>query len=256
MLKIGWFSTGRDKAARDLLQAVIEGMRRGELPLEISFVFCNREPGESEKTDLFLKQVENYEIPLICLSSRKFKLSCGDAWREEFELRARSMLEAFSFDVGVLAGYMLIAGRALLELPLLNLHPAPPGGPAGAWEEVIWKLIEEGAERAGAMIHIATEELDRGPVVAYCTFSLREPPFAELRERGEKSSLFRLIRQHELVREIPLLTETLKALGEERVKIVGKKVFDAKGREISGLDLSPEVERRIRGIEIQKIDIL
>jgi len=58
MYQLGWFSTGRDKAARDLLQAVQSSIKSGEIEAEIAFVFCNREPGESQESDLFLKLVE------------------------------------------------------------------------------------------------------------------------------------------------------------------------------------------------------
>lgn len=53
MLNIGWFSTGRDEAARQLLQAVQDKIHSGEINGEISFVFSNREPGEAKESDLF-----------------------------------------------------------------------------------------------------------------------------------------------------------------------------------------------------------
>jgi phosphoribosylglycinamide formyltransferase-1 len=43
MLSIGWFSTGRDKAARQLLQTVLESIGRGDINAKISFVFSSRE---------------------------------------------------------------------------------------------------------------------------------------------------------------------------------------------------------------------
>ena len=48
MYQLGWFSTGRDKAARDLLTAVNSNIKRGEIEAEIAFAFCNRGPGESK----------------------------------------------------------------------------------------------------------------------------------------------------------------------------------------------------------------
>ncbi|GAI78673.1 unnamed protein product, partial [marine sediment metagenome] len=45
MYQLGWFSTGRDKAAGDLLQVVNSGIKQGEIKAEIAFVFSNREPG-------------------------------------------------------------------------------------------------------------------------------------------------------------------------------------------------------------------
>ena len=75
MLQLGWFSTGRDRAARDLLTAANSAIKRGEIEAEIAFVFCNREPGESEESDLFIKLVEDYHIPLICFSYQKYRKS-------------------------------------------------------------------------------------------------------------------------------------------------------------------------------------
>ena len=68
LYQLGWFSTGRDKAAGDLLQAVQDSIERGEMKAEIAFVFSNREPGESRESDLFFKMVEGYHIPLPCFS--------------------------------------------------------------------------------------------------------------------------------------------------------------------------------------------
>ena len=74
MYQLGWFSTGRDKAARDLLQAANSNIRLGEIEAEIAFVFCNHEPDESKESDLFFKLVEKYHIPLVCFSFHKFKM--------------------------------------------------------------------------------------------------------------------------------------------------------------------------------------
>jgi phosphoribosylglycinamide formyltransferase-1 len=38
-MKIGWFSTGRDQAAIDLLKIVQEAIRQGEIKAEIKFIF-------------------------------------------------------------------------------------------------------------------------------------------------------------------------------------------------------------------------
>ena len=66
--QLGWFSTGRDKAARDLLKTVQTSIKQAEIKAQIAFVFCTRERGESEQGDLFLKLVEDYGIPLVCFS--------------------------------------------------------------------------------------------------------------------------------------------------------------------------------------------
>jgi len=75
MYRLGWFSTGRDKAARDLLKAVQDNIKNGEIKAELQFVFSSREPGESGESDRLFKMVEDYNIPLICFSYEKFRAS-------------------------------------------------------------------------------------------------------------------------------------------------------------------------------------
>lgn len=53
--RLAWFSTGRDKAARDLLQAVTDAIKNGNINAEIALVFSNREPGEAEESNRFFK---------------------------------------------------------------------------------------------------------------------------------------------------------------------------------------------------------
>jgi phosphoribosylglycinamide formyltransferase-1 len=129
---------------------------------------------------------------------------------------------------------------------MINLHPAPPGGPTGSWQEVIWTLIQNEADTAGAMIHLATPELDRGPVVSYCLFSIKGAPFAEYWRRGDKDMLFRLIRQHELAREFPLIILTLQALSRGEVGINDRRVIDAQGKPISGYNLSGSIDEEVK----------
>ena len=137
MYQLGWFSTGRDKAAGDLLEAVQSRITLGEIDAEVAFVFCNREPGESEESDAFLKQVDDYHIPLACFSYQKFKArkdvsiaSQGGTlpqWRLEYDREVMKRLQGFSPDLCVLAGYMLIVGREMCQrYNMINLHPLPP----------------------------------------------------------------------------------------------------------------------------------
>lgn len=260
MLRLGWFSTGRGEGSRGLLETALEAMDRGYLPARIAFVFVNRDPGEHEGSDRYMELVRSRGIPLLTLSSRRFRRERGartfDEVRPDYDREVMARLEGLPFDIGVLAGYMLIAGPEMCRrYTLLNLHPAPPGGPAGTWQEVVWDLIARRAERAGAMVHRATEEVDRGPVVGYATFPIRggewEPLWAEVEGtpveelkalRGEELPLFRAIRRAEMVRERPLLVETLRALALGEVRLEGQQVVDRSGRPIPGLDLGPRVE--------------
>ncbi len=263
-LRIGWFATGRGEGSRNLLRAAVDAIGDGRLDAEIAFVFCNREPGEYEPTDVFLEQARSYGLDVITLSSRRFrKASDGQRsrpdkplpeWRRAYDREVAALLPPF--DIGMLAGYMLITTEDLCErFPLLNLHPAAPGQPAGTWQEVVWKLVEEGATYSGARIHLATTELDAGPIVTYCTYPLRGPGIDELwrdvrcqtldaarSSKGEDLPLFREIRRRGAARELPFVVETLRAFADGRLRIEdGRPCHDHAPLE-GGLDLTEQVE--------------
>lgn len=266
MLRIGWFSTARGETSRRLLEAVQAAVRSGYVDGRIEVVFCNREPGEDANTDRFLEQVRSYGIPLVWLSYTRYRRERGlppvrqgeplPAWRRDYDREVMRLLDPYRFDVAMLAGYMLVASDVLCErYALLNLHPAPPGGPVGIWQEVIWQLIAVRARQSGVMVHLATPEVDRGPPVTYCLYSLCGPQMDPLwqevagksvpqlrSEWGEGLPLFQEVRRQGVARELPLVVETLRALAQGRARIDGQKVIGPSGEEIHGLDLTPEIE--------------
>ncbi len=265
MYQAGWFSTGRGPGSRGLLTAAQDRIREGKLKATISFVFCSREPGEAPGSDQFIDLVKSYGLPLVCFSSRRFrrdlKARAPDEWRLQYDREVMGRLAAGGFrqDLCVLAGYMLVVGSEMCRrYRMINLHPAAPGGPKGTWQEVIWQLIEQKAAGTGAMMHLVTPELDQGPPVAYCTFSLRGGPFdalwkeiegltaAEVRARdGEENALFKLIRRMGVVREHPLVISTINAFSQGQVRIEGATVVDRAGNPIPGYDLTQEIDSLI-----------
>ena len=268
MLNIGWFSTGRGEGSRGLLRFVQERILAGRLDVRIQLVFSNREPGEAEGSDQFFHLVHGYGLPLATFSSTKFRRARGGGpfakHREEYDRQVMPLLRQYHPDICVLAGYMLIFGKEMWRrYPSLNIHPALPDGPIGTWQEVVWSLIEGRAKQTGAMIHVATEELDRGPVVSYCTIPITGEPFdphwsklaqqdlAQLKAtQGEQFPLFQLIRQAEYRREPYLLLEMLRAIAEGRVAIRGTQVLDQAGYPLSltaptGLCLDEEIKQEM-----------
>ena len=235
-LNIGWFSTGRGPGSRGLLSFVQERLLREGVDARIQFVFTNREAGEAEGSDQYMELVRGFDLPLVTLSSTRFRRARGGRFadhREEFDGLVSERLAVFQPDVCVLAGYMLVLVPEMCRrYQFLNLHPALPDGPVGAWQQVVWELIETRAKRTGAMVHLATEVVDRGPVVSYCTISLTGADFAphwralegrdvpDIREsEGEDFPLFQLIRQRQYGQEPYLLFETLRAVADGRVSL-------------------------------------
>jgi phosphoribosylglycinamide formyltransferase 1 len=269
--KIGWFSTGRGAGSKGMLKATQDAIKSGELKAEIEFVYCSRERGETEPTDKYLDMVKEYNIPLVSFSYQRYRAMRGmpnpdlsqplPSWRIDYDNEVIKRLKKFHPDLCVLAGFMLVTTPLMCDkYKIINLHPAAPGGPAGTWQQVIWKLIETKAEVQGIKMHVAIPELDMGPTATYCTFSLRGKTFDKLWEalagktveeikasEGVENSLFKTIREHGAIREVPLIIATLKAFSEGKINITqDRQVVDAAGRIIKGYNLTKEIDDMVR----------
>jgi len=261
MLRIGWFSTARGSTSRKLLQAVQENIDQHKIDGQIIFTFVNRNPGDYPETDQFFKLARNYGIPTVHLSLREFqsdssyKSATQDKVRAAYDRAVIEKLSPYSPDICVLAGYMLIVGEEMCrKYDMINLHPALPDGPKGTWQQVIWDLIEKKADRSGVMMHLVTPELDRGPVITYCSYPIIGMEFdehwkntalktlEEMKQEGEYNPLFQAIRKHGVARELPLIVATLRAFSSSEISIKNGKLVDSDGNPITGYDVTHDVE--------------
>jgi phosphoribosylglycinamide formyltransferase-1 len=260
MLRLGWLTTARGPGSKGFFEVVQGAIDSGTLDARIEYVFSNREPGEGDGSDSFFELVNSAGIPLVNLSSRRFRREHGGgpwaAHRVDFHSQVLGLLDRFEVDACVLAGYMLIVSDEMTRrLTLINLHPALPDGPEGTWQEVIWELIEREATESGVMAHIATEVLDGGPVLTHCAYPIRGGDYdalwedassisgEELQAMGEEQPLLAAIRREGVRRERPLLLEALRALASGRVRVQDRRVTDELGTELAGgLQLDAEVD--------------
>ena len=253
LLKIGWFTTGRGEGSYGLLESTLNAIDAGELHGKIAFVFVNRVEGQTSQTDRLLTLVRSHGIPLITLSSRDFRRSHNNKpWknlREMFDKTVIELLKPYDADIAVHAGYMLIAPLLCSEYLTLNLHPALPGGTIGMWQQAVWDVIDKRLNRTGAMVHVSTINVDEGPVIATAVFSVRGKNFDShweeidgfdlktLKQKiGEELELFKAIRKAGLLRERPLLVETLKAVSQGRIDPTGSS---------GTIDLTKVVEKSV-----------
>ncbi len=224
-IKIGWLSSGRGEGSYGLLKAVVDAIQVGKINGKIQFIFCNRELGEAAGSDRFIHFANGLGVPVITLSSKRFKKQHSNTdWgnlRKEYDLQVWGMLKPFStdnsFTVG--AGYMLIAPLLCEKLLMLNLHPALPDGPKGTWKQVVNELADTYASESGVMIHITTKDVDLGPVVSFCRFSIRDSNIKHLWQAKKTTELTNFIRSSGLVRERVLMVETLADIAKANITL-------------------------------------
>ena len=106
------------------------------------------------------------------------------------------------------------------------------------------------------MVHIATEVLDSGPVLAYTKFPIRGGEFdglwqdvegkslQELQAHGEEQPLFKRIRAEGLKRERPVMLAVLQALANGEMRVALNQILDRNGKPMTEpRNMNAEVER-------------
>ncbi|MEA3355815.1 MAG: phosphoribosylaminoimidazolesuccinocarboxamide synthase [Candidatus Bipolaricaulota bacterium] len=240
--RFGIFGSFGGQTGIRLVEEILMEVRRGTIRAQVPFIFSSR-AGDEEGNAALLNDLAGPEIDVVTLSARRFRPGLfrtdRNRWRNLYHSEAMNRISGYRFDAILLVGYMFFTSDELCQrYNLLNLHPAPPGGPKGGWREVIWRLVEEEAQEAGAQIHLATSAWDAGPPVAYFTFpiqgggfdplwkdlyrKLEKRPFAQIKAAEyETNPLVNKIREIEVQGELPLLIQTLRWLADGDVKIKG-----------------------------------
>ena len=261
-LRLGWLSTGRGPGSRSLLAAAHDAIEDGALNATIEYILCSRARGEAEGSDAFLKQATGYGIPTLSHSWGEYRAErqADPSWRERYNTDLLALINSRPVDLLVFAGLMIVLDESIIEaFPAINLHPATPNGPIGAWQDVIWELIQQRATETGVMALLATTETDRGPVLAYCRFPIGGAPFDDLwrdlsagstsdlrEEHGESHPLFLAIREAGLRREAHVLAATLRRIADGEIIIRSGRVETGAGLHApDGIDITDEIERLV-----------
>lgn len=97
-------------------------------------------------------------------------------------------------------------------------------------------------------MNVVTGDLDRGPVISWCAFPIRDAQNERLwagyadGEPGDDNPLFLDIRARGVERERPFLAETLRAIADRRLSVPPGEP----------LDLTDQVEASIAGAQRQR----
>lgn len=135
--------------------ALAEAIAQGELPAQLQVLIYNN-------PDAFVaERAKQWQIPSVLLNHRHYPS------RESFDAAIVETLKAYGVEWVVMAGWMRIATPVLLRAypqRVINLHPSLL--PSFRGLHAVEQALAAGVKITGCTVHIVTEELDSGPILA------------------------------------------------------------------------------------------
>jgi phosphoribosylglycinamide formyltransferase-1 len=179
------------------LQALLDAIARGRLDARVAVVVSNKASAGG------LERARKAGVPTAFVDHKAY------AGREAFDEATVEILRAHGVDWVVLAGFMRIVSRVLLDaypMRVINIHPALlPSFPGVDAQK---QALDYGVRVSGCTVHFVDSGTDTGPVIAQ-----RSVPV--LPDDDVESLKARI-----LVEEHTLLAEVLQWIAEGRVAIV------------------------------------
>mgnify|MGYP003556374984 FL=1 len=183
------------------LQAVLDRIADGYLPLEISVVI-------SDKADAYaLERAANVGIKTVVVARKE----CVS--KEEFEEKIHAALVEAGCELVILAGFMRILGGGFVNKwhnKIINIHPALlPSFPGLDGQG---QALEYGVKFAGCTVHFVDEGTDSGPIILQKVVPV-------LDDDTHDTLAARILEQEHIA-----MPEALKLWAEDKLVIEGRKV--------------------------------
>lgn len=143
------------------LQAIIDDIKNHQLPIEISLVISDRQSAYG------LERSQKAGIKTIVISSK------DHATRESYDRALQETIDQHTPDLIVLAGFMRILGKTFVQHfqgRLINIHPSLLPHYKGL--QTHEKVLAAKEKEHGATVHLVTEDLDGGPILAFSKLNI------------------------------------------------------------------------------------
>ena len=189
------------------LQALIDAAASGVIRAQIAVVISNKDGVYA------IKRAQQAHIPVRVIKKKDY------AEKQAFDEANLNVLKEFAVDGIVLAGYLSILGRPIIQgyqNKIINIHPAliPAFCGMGFYgEKVHQAVIDYGAKISGATVHFVDEGADTGPIIMQETV----PVFQEDTPRD--------LAERILILEHKILIKSVALFCDGKLSVKGRKVY-------------------------------
>jgi phosphoribosylglycinamide formyltransferase 1 len=135
-------------------QAVIDAIRGGTVPATCVALITDNPKAYA------IERAEQAQIPVVLVDYATFSS------RENYEQTLLAAMQCVNADLYVLAGYMRIVGREIVQAfsgRMINIHPALLPSFTGLHAQR--QAVAYGVKVSGCTVHFVDESLDGGPVI-------------------------------------------------------------------------------------------
>lgn len=192
-------------------EAIVRTFRRDKTPIEVKHLITDNPKA------FVIERAKRLGIPHTILDYRSFDT------KQQYNEKLLETLKGMDIDLIVLAGYMRILPPEIVnEFPnrIVNIHPALL--PSFRGLHAIERAFDAGVKVTGVTVHIVTEEVDAGPILAQVPVFINPEDTVETLEerihRVEHLIFPQVIREYLLGKESHL-----------KIKRALLSVFDKKG---------------------------
>jgi phosphoribosylglycinamide formyltransferase-1 len=206
-LRVAVLASGRGSN----LQAVIDAIEAGTVWAKIVAVISNKKDAPA------LERARRHGLSALFVDPKPYA-SRPDS-REAYDRELLDVLRRHDVELVLLAGYMKIVTRVLVEAfanRMMNIHPSLL--PSFPGLDVQKKAIEWGCKLAGCTVHFVTEGVDEGPIILQAAVPILDD------DTPDTLAARILIQEHKIYpRAVQLFAEGRLRVNERRVFIEAGK---------------------------------
>lgn len=183
------------------LQAIVDNIENGYLKARIAVVISDIGNAYA------LERAGKHGIEAVFIDPKRF------ATKESYEEEVLRVLRNHDVQLVLLAGYMRIVGKTLLDAykdRMLNIHPSLL--PAFPGLHAQKQAFDHGVKVAGCTVHFVDEALDGGPIILQRCVEVKEDDDADM------------LAERILEQEHKIYTEAVKLFVKNKLRIEGRKV--------------------------------